>query len=287
MSTVLITGSNSGFGAAACLSFARGGDRVYASMRDPSRGEQLLQTAAQEKLDIRPCQLDVTDSSGFQPVIDKILAESGGLDILVNNAGILLPGALEDLTEAQLNRVMATNCIGALLLTRAVLPVMRDQRSGYIIMLSSLSGIAGLAGDVAYTASKFALEGATEALRHEVDRWGIKVALVQAARAATAVFGDSDALPADYPTDSPYRALVEAKIAANHDGLADALPPQVIGDLLTRIAASDGSTLRWPGDELSERVLGAMLGQSDTQRDEFLRGAGGTDWWSHGQDGPA
>ncbi len=64
------------------------------------------------------------------------------------------------------------------------------------------------------------------------------------------------------------------------------MPAQVVGDLLTRIAASDGSTLRWPADELSERVLGAMLGQSDAERDEFLRGAGGTDWWSDGQDGP-
>ena len=133
-------------------------------------------------------QLDVTRPDRFPSLFEEILGETGSIDVLVNNAGILRAGAFEDLPDEMIREVMETNLFGPLTLTRAVLPYMRKQKNGYIIMISSLSGIAGLPGDVAYTASKFALEGATEALRHEVDRWGIKLALVEAGMYATGNF---------------------------------------------------------------------------------------------------
>ena len=79
---------------------------------------------------------------------------------------------------------------------------------------------------------------------------------------------------------------METKVSANHQGLPEALKPEHVGDLLTRIADSDGSQLRWPADELSQRVLGAMFAQGDAERDAFLRGAGDSDWWSNGEDAP-
>ena len=134
------------------------------------------------------------------------------------------------------------------------------------------------------------LEGATEALRHEVDRWGIKVALVQAALYETNIFSPSlpagSILPGDYPTDSPYRTLVETKLEDLRNKIPDALDPGIIGDLLVSIAASHGSQLRWPADDLSKSVIDALFAQTDEDRDSFLRGAAGTDWWSEGKTGP-
>ena len=269
------------------LAFARRGDCVYACVRNLSRASSLEQLAGQEKLDIRLKLLDVTRPDSFGDFVAGVVEESGRIDILINNAGILHPGSWEDLSESKVRAVMETNFFGPMLLSRSVLPQMREQGSGYIIMISSLSGIAGLAGDVAYSASKFALEGATEALRHEVDRWGIRLALVQGGQYATNIFKgiapDESPLPADYPSESPYRALVEFKLQHVLDGLPTALHPKGVAELLLEIADSDGSQLRWPADELSTRVLGAIQGQSDADRDAFLRMAGGTDWWSAGR----
>jgi NAD(P)-dependent dehydrogenase (short-subunit alcohol dehydrogenase family) len=286
LAVVLITGCNSGFGLAGALAFARRGDTVYGTVRDLQRGASLEREAAREKLDVRLRAVDVTSPETFPELISGIVAESGSLDVLVNNAGILLPGAWEDLTESDIRRVMETNFFGPMLLARAALPQMRRQRSGCIIMLSSLSGLAGLAGDVAYSASKFALEGATEALRHEVDRWGIRLALVEAGQYATGLFRETGELPRNYPADSPYRRLVASKLREMRAGQHRAMAAEQVGDLLPRIADADGSQLRWPADGVAEQVLARVHGQSDSDRDGFLRDAGNSDWWSNGGDRP-
>ncbi len=287
MAVVIITGSNSGFGLQGALAFARHGDTVYATMRDVAKADSLRQAAAAEHLSIHIRSLDVTQARHFAPFFRDVIREAGSIDVLVNNAGIVRPGALEDTSEATLRLVMETNFFAPVLLTKAVLPHMRAQGQGYIIMMSSLSGVAGLPTDLPYAASKFALEGATEALRHEVDRWGIKLALVEAGMYATAIFDASLAgdaiLPPDYPADSPYRALVASRLRQVLDRLPGALHPRRVGELFVTIARSDGSRLRWPADALATQVLGAMLAQDDVGRDAFLRGVAATDWWSEGK----
>ncbi len=291
MAIVVITGCSSGIGFESALSFARPshnrpGDRVYATVRNIEKATALRKLAEKEQLDICIAELDITRPHSFPDFVNKILAESGRIDVLVNNAGILHPGALEDLSEKKVRAVMETNFFGPLLLSRAVLPQMRKQLSGYIIMISSLSGLAGLAGDACYSASKFALEGATEALRHEVDRWGIRLALVQGGQYATNIFNATepgkDILPADYPTDSPYRELVEFKLRQTRKSLPEALHPRAIAQTLLTIVNSDGSQLRWPADKLATDVLATLNAQSDAERDAFLRMVSGSDWWSEG-----
>ena len=290
MATILITGGNSGLGLASALAFARNGDQVYATVRDPNKAAALRQISDQEQLHIQIKTLDVTQPATFAALVQSIVEKTGGIDVLVNNAGILLAGALEDLSEDAIREVMETNFFGPMLLTRQVLPQMRKQRSGYIIMISSLSGVAGLAGDVAYTGSKFALEGATEALRHEIDRWGIKVALVEGGLYATNIFSpnlsQNALLPEGYPQNSPYRPLIESKLKGVQERIADALEPSIVGDLLVKIANSDGSQLRWPADDVAKMVIGAVFGHSDADRDMFLRGAANADWWSEGKNSP-
>ena len=289
MGVVIITGAGSGVGLAAVGAFAANGDRVVATARDPDRArERILAQGAADR--VRVERLDVTESETFDSFVRTIAADEGSIDVLVNNAGVLKAGALEDLTPDDVKTVIDTNCTGPLLLARAVLPKMRQQGSGCIIMMSSLSGVAGLPGDVAYTAGKFGLEGATEALRHEVDRWGIRVALVEGGLYRTHIFDASlagdDGLPAGYPADSPYRALVVERLAAVRERLPDAFEPSVIADLYVRIASSDEQRLRWPADEVAERVLATLFAHDDAGRDRFLRDVAGSRWWSDGLDAP-
>lgn len=290
MSVIVITGANSGFGLAGALAFARNGDTVVATMRDVGKSGELEQRAANESLHIDIMPLDVSDSGSFGFAVNDIVSRHGRMDVLVNNAGIHRAGSLEDVTEDAFREVMETNCTGPLLLTRAVLPQMRKQGAGLIIMMSSLSGIAGLPGDLPYAASKFALEGATEALRHEVDRWGVRVALVEAGMYRTSIMERNlpaaSLLPADYPSDSAYRPLIEWQLNNLRRRMPEALDPATVADLFVEIAAADGSRLRWPADDIATRVLDTMFAQSDGERDEFLRSVANSDWWTNGDDAP-
>lgn len=290
MAVIVVTGCSSGFGLEGALAFARNGDTVHATMRDTSRADRLVEAAAHEDLSVTVSQLDVTRSESFARKIDAIVAETGRIDVLVNNAGIILAGSLEDTTEDAFRRVMDTNFFGPMLLSRAVLPHMRANRRGLIIMMSSLSGIAGLPGDVSYTASKFALEGATEALRHEVDRWGIRVALVEGGLYATNIFGatpaDACVLPQDYPKDSPYRSLVKSRLDEVHERIGEALDPKIVADLFVRISTTSSTQFRWPADDVANKVLSTMFAQTDDERDAFLRNVAGSEWWSAGKDSP-
>jgi len=290
MAVVIITGSNSGFGLQGALAFARNGDTVYATMRDVSKAAALQEAADSEGLSIRVRALDVSQPDTFASFVGEVLDEAGSIDVLVNNAGVLRAGTAEDTSEASLRMVMETNFFGPALLSQTVLPHMRAQGSGYIIMVSSLSGLAGLPGDFSYTASKFALEGAAESMRHEIDRWGINVALVEAGMYATAILdsrtADDTVLPGYYDNDSPYRLLIETKLRGIKERLPEAFDPGTVGRLFVEIANSDGSRLRWPADPVAEKVLGTMFGHDDAGRDEFLRDVSGTDWWSDGKDVP-
>ena len=193
-------------------------------------------------------------------------------------------GAFEDVSEPAFRSVMETNFFGPLLLTQAVLPTMRRQQGGLVIMMSSLSGIAGLPGDLPYAASKFALEGATEALRHEVDRWGIRVALVQAGLYRTGIMAQT--LPENYAADSPYRPLIEWQLNELRRRMPEAPDAAAVAKLFVSIANSDESRLRWPADVLAEKVLAAVLAQTDAERDAYLRSIAGTAWWSRGDTAP-
>ena len=284
---VLITGCSSGIGKESALAFARAGYRVVATVRSLHRSAGLREAARAERIELRIEELDVTRPAGFGAFVDELLAREGRLDVLVNNAGVLPVGAFEDLGESGLRETMETNFFGPALLTQAVLPAMRRQRSGYIIMISSLSGIAATATDSVYAASKFALEGLTEGLRWEVARWNIRTALVQPGHHATQMFrATTEAGPDARSADSPYRALVDARQAAVRAGLAEGRDPRALARLIVAIAGSDGQRLRWTGDEEAERVVAALASQDDAARQAFLRDVADVDWWIRGDDAP-
>ncbi len=285
--TILITGCSSGIGLATALAFAESGDTVIATMRDPARGRALAEAAKARGLTIEIAALDVTRSERFAPFVADLFARHGRIDVLVNNAGMLPVGAFEDMDEAEIRRVMETNFFGAALLTRAVLPAMRARRGGYVIMISSLSGLAGRGGDAIYAASKFALEGLAEALRQEVARWNIHVALVEPAGFSTNLFTDAakGVTGASGPA-SPYHPLIAAQQAEHARNADKGFAPDTLGRLIVDISRSDGRQLRWAADPVAERVMARLLAGDDAGRMRFLDDVADIDWWVSGADGP-
>lgn len=177
----LITGCSSGFGLLTSIELAKAGFRVVATMRDLGRRERLDAAAAaagvSAQLDV--CALDVTNFDRIPGFVDGVVQEHGRLDVLVNNAGFPLAGFAEDVSLEELRRQFETNFFGAVAMTKAVLPTMRRQGSGHIIMISSIGGLNGAVTVSSYSASKFALEGWSESLRLELNALGIKVVLVE------------------------------------------------------------------------------------------------------------
>ncbi len=177
----LITGSSSGFGLLTSIELAKAGFRVVATMRDLGRREGLDRAAAgagvAAQLDIRA--LDVTNFNALPALVDAVVRDHGRLDVLVNNAGFAVAGFAEDIKLEELRYQFETNFFGAVAMTKAALPAMRRQRSGHIIMLSSIGGLQGAVTISSYSASKHALEGWSESLRLEINSLGIKVALVE------------------------------------------------------------------------------------------------------------
>jgi NAD(P)-dependent dehydrogenase (short-subunit alcohol dehydrogenase family) len=225
--------------------------------------------------------LDVTVPAQLRAAIDQIASQSGRLDALVNNAGVDSLGAVEDQPEETLRSVMEVNFFGAMALTRLALPLMRQGRGGTVVMLSSLSGLIGLPGSSAYCASKFALEGAAEALRNEVGRFGIGVALIEPGAFATAMSAKRR-MPAHYPPSSPYRAMLEHLAGAASSG-ADAAP---VADLILEVIESGAPQLRYPAGAQARTVVARLATLDDPGRQRYARTVTDLEWWHHGSPGP-
>ena len=172
-----ITGAGSGIGAGTAKAALKAGDRVVATGRNVQKLRSAPGDMASENLEV--LQLDVSDEAQAKTAVDQAVNRFGRVDVLVNNAGYSLLGNFEELATHDIERQFATNLWGVMHVMRAVLPVMRKQRSGHIINISSVAGAVGLKHCGAYGASKFAVEGLSLAVAEEVGRFGIRVTVVE------------------------------------------------------------------------------------------------------------
>jgi NAD(P)-dependent dehydrogenase (short-subunit alcohol dehydrogenase family) len=243
----VITGSSSGFGLLTAVELAAAGYRVVATLRNLER-RKFLEDALQQKnlltmVDVR--QLDVTDTAAIPGVIDKIVADYGRIDALVNNAGFAMAGFLEDVTLEELRRQFETNFFGHVAVTKAVLPVMRKQRSGHIIMVTSIGGRCAAPVIGSYSASKFALEGWSESLRIEMQPVGVQVVLVEPGAYKTDIWDrNSQISPMTFDPSSPNAARAKrfSDYALKQVHKRDA---REVAQLILRIAKNPRPNLRY------------------------------------------
>jgi NAD(P)-dependent dehydrogenase (short-subunit alcohol dehydrogenase family) len=222
--TWFITGASRGFGRAWAQAALSRGDRVAAAARDT----ETLKPLADEYPDaLLPLSLDVTDRPAVFAAVAEAAQHFGRIDVAVNNAGYGLFGMVEEVTEEQARAQLETNLFGALWVTQAVLPVLRAQGSGHIIQVSSIGGIAAFPSLGLYHASKWGLEGMSEALAQEVAHLGIKVTLVEPGPYDTDWSGSSGAhttpIPAYDPVREARRAAQATRVAGDHRATADAI----------------------------------------------------------------
>jgi NAD(P)-dependent dehydrogenase (short-subunit alcohol dehydrogenase family) len=232
----LITGASSGFGRAIAEAALVAGDVVVAAARRPEAMADLLESAPDR---ITALKLDVTDADRIEAAVAEVLDRHGRVDVLVNNAGRGVIGAVEETTNDELRDLMNLHFFGPAALTRAVLPHMRERGSGAIVQMSSMGGRFTFPGAGAYSATKFALEGWSEALAKEVDRFGIRVLIVEPGAFRTS-FNGAGALQISTPI-AAYDELIGPVRAgmADDDGAQPGDPAKAAAAILQALDAPE------------------------------------------------
>ncbi|GGN96684.1 oxidoreductase [Nocardia rhizosphaerihabitans] len=259
----LVTGASSGFGRAIAEAAIAAGDTVVAVARRTTALDDLVAAHPDQ---LETIALDVTDTARIDEVVADVVARHGRIDVLVNNAGRTQVGAVEETTDAELRELFDLHVFGPAALTRAVLPHMRAQRSGAIVMMSSFGGQLSFAGFSAYSATKFALEGLSEALADEVEPFGIKVLIVEPGGFRTGLMSPGAATlsaetDAYADTVGGTRRMIETS-----DGRQPGDPAKAAAAIRTALAA-DKTPLRLP---LGSDAVDAILGHLDSVRVEVL-----------------
>ncbi|HZB41961.1 MAG TPA: SDR family NAD(P)-dependent oxidoreductase [Ilumatobacter sp.] len=250
MAVVLITGCRSGIGLATALAFGRRGDRVYATMRDPARGERLSQIVRREGLNVAVEALDVTSDDQITRTVATIIASDGRVDVLVNNAGV--PGvaaAIEELDESVARTTFETNFWGPFRLSRAVLPHMRRQGQGVIVNVSSFAARFPGSGVLAiYGLTKHLVSRLSESLQDELTSTGVRVVAIEPGFFATEIYDSAKRGTID--PMSPYAAMVAATDAAIADGIAAGADPSIVAAaIVTAVDDPSSPTCVLVGDD--------------------------------------
>lgn len=231
----LVTGASSGIGRVIAARLAGAGYRVFGTSRSPERAEPLP--------GVTFLPLDVTDDRSVTSCVESVLAQAAGIDLLVNNAGIATFGAVEELSIDDARRLFETNFFGLLRVTQAVLPTMRRVRAGCIVNIGSVSGLLPIPFAAMYSASKYAVEGLTEALRHEVAAFGIRVTVVEPGFFKSDLIGESQRSAREL---EDYRDVEQRVLERIRRIDARADPPTAVADVVLRLARQANPGLRHP-----------------------------------------
>ena len=258
----LVTGASSGFGREITRAAVAAGDVVIGAARRPEALDDLVAAHPDQ---VEALRLDVTDAAAIEGAVRDVVARHGRIDVLVNNAGRTHVGALEETTDRELRDLFDLHVFGPAALVRAVLPHMRERRSGAIVQMSSMGGQMSFAGFGAYSGTKFALEGMSEALADEVREFGIKVLIVEPGAFRTSLFGTGRAgVSAD---SGVYAKVSETRgFVAGGDGTQPGDPAKAAAVILAALEA-EHTPLRLP---LGDDGVSAVLAHLDQVREDVV-----------------
>jgi len=245
---VLITGASAGFGRASAEHLVRHGHRVYGTSR---RAEFPDSDGPSSSLQMIP--MDVCDDDSVRRAVDFVHEREGRIDVVVNNAGVGLAGAVEDTSIEEAKALFETNFFGVLRVCRAVLPRLRDQGSGLIVNVSSLGGLVTIPFQGFYSASKYALESMSDAMRMELRPFGIHVVLLEPGDFKTG-FTESRIFSAEAGEGSVYRERCQRAVAVMEHDEQNGADPRQLAELLAKIIASPAPRNRYPVGALGQRL---------------------------------
>ena len=240
--TCIVTGANSGIGRSTAITLAKNDYTVFATMRSLERGEKLREIAHQLNLEIKEVELDVSDTDSVNQGINGILDQTDQIDVLINNAGVGSNAVIEDVDIESDKSVFETNFWGVVRCIQAVLPTMRQQKSGHIIQVSSIAGRVGLPAQPIYSASKWALEGLSENLAHDLSSFGVRVSIIEPGVTRTAILGKNNTVPQNDDFENIYGRMLDMYM----QGIEANIRPEAVSETILQCLESSSHQLRWP-----------------------------------------
>ena len=240
--TCIVTGANSGIGRSTAITLAKNDYTVFATMRSLERGEKLRGIAQELNLVIKAVELDVSDTDSVNQGINEILDQTDQIDVLINNAGVGSNAVIEDVDIESDKNVFETNFWGVVRCIQAVLPTMRQQKSGHIIQVSSIAGRVGLPAQPIYSASKWALEGLSENLAHDLSSFGVRVSIIEPGVTRTAILGKNNTVPQNDDFENIYGRMLDMYM----QGIEANIRPEAVSETILQCLESSSHQLRWP-----------------------------------------
>jgi len=239
----VVTGANSGIGRAIAIHLAAQGHTVYGTVRSVDKAAKLNAMAAEAHVEVQLVELDIADDASVRGGFARVLDEAGRIDVLVNNAGVGANGVVEEVSMEVYAEVMNVNLFGALRCLKAVLPGMRERRSGTIVNITSVVGRFAALAQAPYVASKWALEGASEELAQEVAGFGIRVAIIEPGITKSAIFVKNvDSTDADSEYQPHLRRMFQFYAA----GIPQATDPFEVAKVVQHAITTSTPVLRYP-----------------------------------------
>jgi NAD(P)-dependent dehydrogenase (short-subunit alcohol dehydrogenase family) len=267
----VVTGSSSGIGHEIALILARKGFLTYATMRDLQKNSKLKSIKDEENLPLEFVQLDVTEENSIRIAVQTIYDDVGRIDMLVNNAGYGLTGAFEDLSIDEIKTQFETNFYGLIRTTQAILPIMRKQKSGIIVNMSSGAGRFGYPMGSAYVSTKFAIEGLSESLSYEVEPFGIRVILIEPGMIKTNFPNASIMAKKSTDTNSPYAPLMKSMEKGMTHLLENASSPQLVANITFDEMTSERPKLRYLAGKDVEQWVESKKKMSDEEFHNMIK----------------
>ena len=277
MSVILVTGSSTGIGQETALHMARKGHEVYAAVRSPQTATDLKEKIAAESLGVKVIQLDLLDEASITAAVAEIMAQSGRIDALVNNAGIGAGRAVEETEMEVVRKIFETNYFGTVAVLRAITPIMRTQKSGRIVTVGSLAGRYVSGCHAHYSASKWAIEGLSEALAQEMAEFNVKVSIIEPGCVLTPIWEKGE--PITEP--SPYDATMARLGRFFEFGLRRPAMPADVAEAIADAIESEQPRFRYPVGPDAEEIIAARSKVSDEEwmRSNCLTGEAFYDRW--------
>jgi NAD(P)-dependent dehydrogenase (short-subunit alcohol dehydrogenase family) len=263
----LVTGSSSGIGLETAVMLSNAGFKTYASMRNLDKSKNIREIANKDNLPLHVIQLDVSDDGSVRDAITKIVTAEKRIDVLVNNAGYGLFGSVEDMSMEEIKAQFETNFFGVVRVTQQVLPVMRKQRSGKIVNVSSVGGRIGLPVLSAYHSTKFALEGLSESIAFELEPFGIRVIIIEPGVIRTNIINSSISAKKGQDPKSPYFSLTQNLDNSFKTMMASptSLHPQEVAKVILEAVSSENPHLRYTVGDDADVLLRARKDLSDIE----------------------
>ena len=268
----VVTGSSSGIGYETSLTLARNGFLTYATMRNLNKSGNIKSVAEKEKLPLKIVQLDVTDDGSVKNAMQSIIAEASRIDVLVNNAGYSLNGAFEDVAMEELKAQYETNLFGVTRVTQAALPLMRKQKSGIIVNISSgVVTIGGIPGGSAYVSTKFAIEGLSKSMAYELEPFGIKVVLVEPGVIRSDFINNVIAAKKSQDPNSPYAQFMQNVAASLQHMLEGGSSADVVAKVVLKAVTSENPSPKYLAGKDIETWMEAKRSMSDEEFHNMMK----------------